>query len=159
MAETRVNVELLADRPEFVEPLAALRFREWGPEPGRERLADYVTVTAGEAGREGLPVTWVASARAALVGGVGLAARDLPQRRDRGPWIVGAVVAADHRRSGVGRLLLAQLERHAAHLAAARVYVATGGDAVAFYQACGWAVDERVPTGPDEHATVLSKAL
>ncbi|WP_181727369.1 GNAT family N-acetyltransferase [Streptomyces sp. PT12] len=157
MADAGVRVGLLADHPEFVEPLATLRFREWGPEPGRERLSDYVTVTAGEAGRHRLPVTFVASGDQGLLGGVGLADHDLAQRRDRGPWIVGTVVDPAFRRAGVGALLLTHLERHAVRLGAARIYVATGGDAVTFYQACGWEVDEIVPIGPGEHATVLSK--
>ncbi|WP_461036419.1 GNAT family N-acetyltransferase [Streptomyces mayteni] len=148
---------LLADHPEFVAPLAALRFREWGPEPGRERLADYVMVTAREAGRACLPVTFVASGDEGLIGGVGLADHDLAQCRDRGPWIVGTVVAPAFRRAGVGTLLLTGLERHAVNLGAAQIHVATGGEAIAFYQACGWEIDEVVPTGPGEHATVLSK--
>ncbi|WP_461036362.1 GNAT family N-acetyltransferase [Streptomyces mayteni] len=159
VADVGVRVGLLSDHPEFVEPLAALRFQEWGPEPGRERLSDYVTVTAREAGRHRLPVTFVASGDQGVLGGVGLADHDLAQRRDRGPWIVGTVVAPALRRAGVGALLLSHLERHVVKLGMARIYVATGGDAIAFYQACGWEVDEIVPTGPDENATVLSKGM
>jgi RimJ/RimL family protein N-acetyltransferase len=57
-----VRVALLADRPELVAGLAKPRWREWGPEPERPELADWVAVTRREAGRgPGLPVTFVAS--------------------------------------------------------------------------------------------------
>ncbi|GAB2580473.1 GNAT family N-acetyltransferase [Kribbella endophytica] len=159
MPDFKAHVALLADQSDFIEPLAALRFQEWGPEPGRERLTDWVAITAREAGRDSLPVTFVASHGDILLGGVGLASHDLRQRRDRGPWIVGTIVAPAYRRAGVGAVLLTHLEHHAAHLGAASVYVATGGEAIAFYQACGWEIDELVPTGGGEVATLLRKTL
>jgi GNAT superfamily N-acetyltransferase len=157
----RFTVDLLADRQDLIPPLGALCFEEWGPEPGRERVEDWIAVVAGEAGRDGLPVKWVAAdGGRRVLGSVGLAAHDLEQRRDRGPWIVGMLVDPAARRRGIGTALLARLEAHAVSLGADRVHVATGGaPAIRFYEACGWITDEIVRTPSGEDATVLVKTV
>ncbi|MDT0342777.1 GNAT family N-acetyltransferase [Streptomyces litchfieldiae] len=149
-----MHIELLADRPDLIPGLAALRWDEWGPEPARPRLDDWVAVTAAEAGRAALPVTWVASDDAGTVlGGMGLAPFDPPERRDVSPWIVGAVVRRGRRGEGIGRALFAELERWARAAGHRRLWVATGGPAVAFYQRCG------METESARGATVLTKVL
>lgn len=58
--------------------------------------------------------------------------------------------AAEHRRSGVGRAVLAHLTTHAASLGCTRVVLGTNiewADAMAFYKACGFAEMRRTPTG------------
>jgi hypothetical protein len=52
-----VTVQLLADVPELIEPVGRLRFAEWGDDGDVDR---WVSATRSEAGREELPVTWVA---------------------------------------------------------------------------------------------------
>jgi GNAT superfamily N-acetyltransferase len=155
------TVALLADRPELVRGLAELRWREWGPEPERPELADWVAVTEREAGRgPGLPVTFVAvDGTGSVLGGVGLAPFDPPGRREVSPWIVGTIVHPESRGRGIGQALMAALERWARATAIPRLWVATGGRAVAFYERCGMAVEgtARTPDGGD--ATVLVKSL
>jgi GNAT superfamily N-acetyltransferase len=149
-----MRIEPLAGRTDLVPGLAGLRWREWGPEPARPRLADWVAVTAAEAGRDTLPVTWVASDEAGTVlGGMGLAPSDPPERREATPWIVGAVVRPERRGTGVGRALFAELERWAAGAGFGRLWVATGGRAVDFYRRCGMGIETAAPV------TVLSKPL
>jgi GNAT superfamily N-acetyltransferase len=111
---TAVTIELLADHPDLIAPLADLRWREWADHPGRENLQFWVNVAASEAGRDALPVTFVAidqSGQAA--GGVGLAPFDLPERTDRGPWAVGTIVHADRRGHGIGTALMTHLRQWA----------------------------------------------
>ena len=60
MRDDRMSVHLLADHPRLIPAVGEMRWREWGNEPGREDLGWWVDVTAREAGRDALPVTWVA---------------------------------------------------------------------------------------------------
>jgi GNAT superfamily N-acetyltransferase len=145
-----VTVRLLGERPELVRALAELRWAQWSDHAGREDLDFWVARTAAETGRHGLPVTFVAEhPPGAVVGGVGLGAEDAPGLPDRAPWLLGMIVHPDRRGAGVGRALLAAAERHAAGLALAEVWVATGDDAAGFYRACGYRVTGRVdPTAP-----------
>ena len=109
------TIQLLADNARLIAAIGALRWREWGRAPEPERLGWWVEVTAREAGRDGLPITWVAiDEHGGALGAVGLGAFDLAERRDRSPWVLGMIVRPDRRGTGVGRLLLAQLEAWAA---------------------------------------------
>ena len=54
------SVELLADHPGLIPAVGQIRWREWGHAPEPESLDWWVDVTGREAGRVGLPVTWVA---------------------------------------------------------------------------------------------------
>ena len=58
--------------------------------------------------------------------------------------------AAVHRRQGVGRAVLDHLISHAAAIGCTRIVLGTNvewTDAIAFYQACGFAEMRRTPTG------------
>ena len=54
------------------------------------------------------------------------------------------VVRAENRRQEVGRQLLESLQDVAASLGHPRTWVATGDEAVGFYQRCGWAAVEHL---------------
>ena len=84
---------------------------------------------------------------------------DIEERRDRSPWVLGMVVDPSERRRGVGRLLLAALCGWAKGSDWPGVWVATGGAAVTFYEACGWEVSERFERSPDQTTVVLQKRL
>ena len=143
-----LRVESLADHPELVEQVGLLRWKEWAygaPDP-----APFIEVTAKEAGRSGqLPMTLVAiDAAGAAAGAVGLGRIDgelsAAERAGRAPWIVGMVVRAENRGRGVGRQLLESLQDAAASFGHPRTWVATGDEAVGFYQRCGWAAIEHL---------------
>src|SRR3954454_11158266 len=55
-----VTVSLLADFPASVSEVANMRWREWGHAPEPEDPAWWLDVSFREAGRDGLPVTFVA---------------------------------------------------------------------------------------------------
>jgi len=138
-----IRVESLADHSELFEQVGLLRWKEWAY--GAPDAAPFIEVTAREAGRGGqLPMTLVAiDVAGGAVGAVGLDRVDdelsVAERAGRAPWIVGMVVAAESRKLGTGRQLLENLQDLAASLGHARTWVATGDEAVGFYQRCGWA--------------------
>lgn len=153
-----ITIELLADRPHLIPAIRAMRWREWGRASDLEDRERFVAVTAREAGRDHLPVTWVAIDRSGeALGAVGIGAFDLEERRDRSPWVWGMIVRHDYRGRGIGRLLLARLETWARLHGYAAVWVATGGPAVAFYRRCGWEMSEVVEKVSGGTAVVLMK--
>jgi GNAT superfamily N-acetyltransferase len=153
-----VTIQLLADNEHLIEPIGDLRWREWGHAPEPEERDWWVAITAREAGRDRLPVTWVAiDERGGALGAVGLGLFDLEERRDRSPWVLGMIVQPHHRGMGVGSLLLATLEAWAHAHGYLQVWVATGGRAIDFYLKCGWEMTEKVERAEGDAAIVLTK--
>ncbi len=155
----RVTIELLADHVGLIPVVGQIRWREWGhpPEPGE--LSWWVDVTRREAGRERLPVTWVAlDKRGEALGAVGLAEYDIEERRDRSPWLIGMIVRADLRGRGIGRQLVARLEAWAGDHGFTQLWVATG-PAAGFYQKCGWESVETLARTAGETAVILTRRL
>lgn len=141
------SVALLADHPDLVSQVGEMRWREWGH--GETSLETWIDITARETGRDQLPVTLVAlNEPATALGAVALGTADdaltEEERQLREPWLLGLVVRRDRRHLGVGRRLVLALEELARDRGFSEVWVATGSDAVQFYQHCGWAVRERL---------------
>src|SRR3954466_14091633 len=154
-----VTVSLLADFPASVSAVADMRWREWGHAPEPEDPAWWLDVSSREAGRDGLPVTFVAhSAAEEVLGAVGLDHYDLDERRETSPWVTGMIVRRDHRGRGVGRTLMQHLERWAAEHDIAEAWVGTDL-ARGFYERCGWALQETFKSTAGQHMVVLRKRL
>lgn len=156
-----VTVQLLADNEQLIGAIGELRWREWGHVPERADLAWWIDVTAREAGRDRLPITWVAldERGGGALGAVGLGEFDIAERRDRSPWVLGMIVRPDRRGTGIGRLLMAQLEAWAGSHGHKQVWVATGGQASDFYRRCGWELSETIERATGEAVSVLTKRL
>ena len=154
-----VSVELLADHPYLIPVVGELRWREWGHPPEPEKLDWWVDITAREAGRDDLPVTWVAiDEDRQVVGAVGLGQFDIEERRDRSPWVLGMIVEAQYRGQGIGGELMKVLEAWASQHRYSQAWVASDG-AVGFYQKCGWELAEVINRSSGETMSVLSKSL
>ena len=155
-----ITVQLLADNEKLIAAIGELRWREWGRTPEPEVLDWWVSVTAREAGRDHLPMTWVAiDERGGAFGAVGLGEFDLEERRDRSPWVLGMIVRPDHRGMGIGSLLLAYLEAWARIRRYKQVWVANEGPAIGFYRKCGWELSETVERASGEAVAILTKLL
>ena len=81
------------------------------------------------------------------------------ERRDRSPWAIGVIARTDSRNLGIGALIMTELERWAAERGYVRLWVATGGRAVRFYERCGWEVHETIERTNDDAVTVLTKRI
>jgi GNAT superfamily N-acetyltransferase len=155
-----VSVELLADHLHLVSAIGEIRWSEWGHPPEPDRLDWWVDITAREAGRDKLPVTWAAiDYLGQAVGAVGLGAFDIEERRDRSPWVLGMIVAVHYRGRGIGRQLLGTLESWADQRRYSRIWVATSDHAVDFYQKCGWELAEIITRPSRERVSILTKPL
>jgi predicted N-acetyltransferase YhbS len=153
------TIHLLADHPELIGSVGLLRWKEWGHPPEPVDLSWWVSTTGREAGRDKMPITFVAvDAFGAAIGAVGLGEFDIAERRDRSPWVLGMIIRPESRGLGAGRLLLFHLEQFAARSGHFQLWVATG-TAVAFYQRCGWQEVERLQLASGHPATMLTKQL
>lgn len=159
------RIELLADHPDLIPAIGQLRYDEWGG-PSQLGLADWIAITAREAGRAALPITWVALAdNGAALGAAGLQpGPDIAGRPEFCPSVVGVIVAPGHRGRGIGRQLLAAIEQWAQEHGRGPLYVVTGGRAVGFYRQCGWElVEETTVIGPDtqveERVSILQRSV
>jgi GNAT superfamily N-acetyltransferase len=154
-----VAIDLLADHARLVPVVGQMRWREWGHPPEPEDPAWWVDATRREAGRERLPVTWVAlDAHGEALGAVGLAEYDIEERRDRSPWLIGMIVRRDLRGRGIGRRLAARLEAWAGEHGYRQLWVATS-PAPGFYQKCGWQPVETLARTAGETAVILTRRL
>ncbi len=154
-----LTIALLADHEPLIAAVGEMRWREWGHPPEPEDRAWWVATTRGEAGRDRIPVTWVAiDGRGEAVGAVGLGEFDIEERRDTSPWVMGMIVRADRRSRGIGALLLTTLESWAHAQGYQRAWVATGR-AADFYRKCGWQLTETLERESGEVLTVLTKVL
>ena len=158
--EHDVAIGLLGDHAQLTSEVGLMRWREWGRAPEPVDPAFWISVTQGEAGTEQLPMTWVAiGSTGHALGAVGLGLFDIEERRDRSPWLLGMVVDPNARRRGVGRRLLDTVCEWVELTDWTGVWVATGGDAVRFYEACGWRVTETLTRISAESTVVLHKAM
>jgi GNAT superfamily N-acetyltransferase len=155
------TIDLLADRPHLIDEVGTMRWKEWGQPPEPTDPQWWIDATRSEAGRDGLPVTYVAlNSDGELLGAIGLGAHDIAERQDRSPWILGLVVRTDRRGDGIGRRLLQQTEQHAAALGYPTIWVANEGQAAGFYSACGYSFIEVVRPGESGAITyVFSRSL
>jgi len=155
-----ISVDLLTNHPHLIPTIGEMRWREWGYAPEPDTLEQWVDITLHESGRDHLPVTWVAIDHLGqAVGAVGLDEFDPEERRDRSPWVVGTIVAVQQRGLGTGSQLMRALEAWAKDHSYTRLWVATGGLAVAFYQKCGWVLAETFNRSPQETVSILTKSL
>ncbi len=152
-----MRIRLLADEPGLIPEVARLRWAEWGNWPDSPDLAEWTDITTQEAGHDALPVTFVAADRAgAAAGAVALGEFEPPERQQVSPWIMGMIVRPELRGRGIGRLLLqALLAWAAAQHGYRQFWVATGDEAVGFYQACGWTLTDSFDR-PHEHVNILT---
>jgi len=155
-----ILIELLADNLHLVPAVGEIRWKEWGHPPEPERLEWWVDVTGREAGRNELPVTWVAiDDLGQAVGAVGIGEFDIEERRDRSPWVLGMIVMRERRGTGIGSQLMQSLEAWAHHHGYQQVWVATGGRAIDFYRKCGLEVVEVVNRPSGEIMSILTKSI
>ena len=100
-----VQIELLADRPEFIPTLAEWHFREWAYLRPGDSVANRIRLLYERSGRHELPITFVASSGAELLGSAMLIHHEMDTRPQYTPWLAGVFVAPAERQRGIGRAL------------------------------------------------------
>jgi predicted N-acetyltransferase YhbS len=136
-----VQIELLADRPEFIPLLAEWHFREWAYLRPGDSVVNRIRILHERSGRVELPVTFVASSGSELLGSAMLVHREMETHPHFTPWLAGVFVDPAHRRRGIGRALAEHVVCEAGARGYSTVYLFTP-NAQDFFSHFGWSIVE-----------------
>jgi GNAT superfamily N-acetyltransferase len=154
MMPPEITIEYLVDRPEFLEQLALLSWKEWQEvyQKRQQTLEDSLKNYRERMNTDRLPLTLVAvRARhgesltglgVKLVGMVSLKFHDMDTRPDLDPWLGGLLVLPEWRNRGVGTMLMHRATEEARRLNVPRLYLWTHS-AEGLYHKLRWQVVER----------------
>jgi GNAT superfamily N-acetyltransferase len=132
-----VRIGLLADHPELIETLARWHCDEWGRPDDPKSRAFWESALRREAGRDEIPIVFIALDGDALVGSVSLVEHNMNTHRELSPWLAGTFVHAPRRAEGIGTALVRHAVRRAVELGVRRLYLYTES-ARGFYDKLGW---------------------
>ncbi len=127
----------LRDRPDLLDAVAAAIWLTFWQRKG-SALSELQAGFRKHLAPGDLPFTLAAEIDGAFAGTVSLIACDEPERSDLAPWLAALWVAPEHRKSGLGAALVTEIERRAAALGIARLYLSALPRVQGFYEARGW---------------------
>lgn len=132
----------LRDRPDLLDAVAAAIWLTFWQRKGH-LLSDLQAGFRKHLAPGDLPFTLAAEIDGAFAGPVfagtvSLIACDEPERSDLAPWLAALWVAPEHRKSGLGAALVTEIERRAAALKIARLYLSARPAIAPFYEKRGW---------------------
>lgn len=133
----RMQIEYLADHPQFAPLLAAWHHAEWAslmPEWSREQAESELR---SHTARRQIPTTLVALDAGELLGSVSLVVSDLPGWEHLSPWLASAYVILERRGTGIGTALTRRAMLEARELGVPKLHLFTAGQK-AFYERLGW---------------------
>lgn len=140
----------LRDRRDLLDPVVHAVWAAFWQHKG-SRLADLQAGFRRHLAPGILPFTLAAEVDDVFAGTVSLITCDEPERSDLAPWLAALWVAPEHRRAGIGAALVTEIERRAAALHIARLYLSARPGIAPFYEKRGWqAIDRDI--GPDRLA-------
>ena len=131
-----------ASRPALAETTGQWRWAAFFARHGRSR--EEVLAAERDAARDAaspLPTVMVALSDGVPVGMAALAARDLDQRPDLGPWLAGVYVLPAFRQRGHATRLVGAVEDRARGAAIPCLWLYTRS-AESLYRRCGWRTAE-----------------
>ena len=149
-----VDIELLADRPEFIPQLAEWHYREWAYLRPGDSVSNRIRLLQERSGRSELPITFVALSGAELLGSAMLIHHEMETRPQFTPWLAGVFVGPARRGRGIGRALAEHVVREATARDYATVYLFTPS-AVPFFLHIGWSIVEHTRYR-DADVTIMS---
>lgn len=136
-----MHIEYLCDRPEFIEELAELNFKEWGEFRPGDTLEARTERMRKASGKGAIPSVVVAIEDGRLLGGALLIDSDMKARPALTPWLAGVYVKAEERGRGVASQLVNRIVEEAKTLGVQTLYLYTDA-AQSLYARLGWEVVE-----------------
>jgi GNAT superfamily N-acetyltransferase len=163
MNDAVAHVVPLAQRPKAAEDIARWHFKEWGPYLEGEGFEERLERTRSWSRTDAIPFTMVAVLDDVPVGTASVVDHDMPDPpaacAPLAPWLSGVFVVPEHRKEGLGPLVVGACEEQAAALGHRILYLFTApATAVKFYEPMGWQELLRTPYRGEE-VVVMSKAL
>lgn len=155
-----MNIEYLADRPEFLDEIADAVFEEW-----RDLCAvngvdlDRIKAILTERGvREGIPVAFVVLDGDEFVATGSIKASEPATKEGVSPWLDMMYVKDSRRGTGAGRLLLRFMEQKALVMGFGTLYLSTD-EAEGFYVRNGWTVIEYQTAADGKTVAFMAKNI
>lgn len=142
------DIASLCDHPEWVAEVARAHVAAFGA-----LLPDWTVEQAEaelrqQAGRDALPLTWLATRAGQWLGSVSLLQNDHDDIRQYSPWLASLYVKPEARAGGVGRALVWHCVREAGRLRIARLHLYCTDAVAPFYASLGWQPHDRLLLGP-----------
>lgn len=138
-----MHIDYLCDRPEFIEELAELNFKEWGYFRPGDTLEARTERMRKACGKGAIPSVVVAIEDGRLLGGALLIDSDMKERPELTPWLAGVYVKAEERGRGVASQLVNRIVEEAKALGVQTLYLYTDA-AQSLYARLGWEVVEEL---------------
>jgi GNAT superfamily N-acetyltransferase len=143
MNQALFEIAPLREHPQHIPELARWHHQQWASLNPGETLASRQANLEQHAGNKDLPLTWVATRGAVLLGSASLVENDMEIRPDYRPWLASVFVLPQHRNHGIGTLLVEHITSEARKLGHPRLFLFTP-DQQAFYRRLGWTLSETV---------------
>lgn len=151
-----LKIHDLRDRPDLLDAVAEAVWAAFWQHKGSQ-LAELQNGFRKHLAPGALPFTLAAELRGAFAGTVSLIACDEPARSDLAPWLAALWVAPAFRDSGIGTVLVREIEQRATALQIARLYLSARAEIAPFYERRGWlAIDREI--GP-ARLVILERVL
>jgi GNAT superfamily N-acetyltransferase len=141
-----VAIDDLRERSGFADAVADRVWRAFWKDKGHP-LCLLVGLVQESFGPGPIPTTFVAHAGDAFLGTIGLVACDESTRPQYTPWVAALWVEPEHRRRGIGALLVDKAVEFAFGTGAKRVHLLSGPHRRLYYEGLGWSVLERMEDG------------
>jgi predicted N-acetyltransferase YhbS len=132
----------LRQQPQHLKTVAEWIHRQWWSNTNtpvqsiEQWLADHL-------GEEEFPTSFIAVSDGVLAGSVSLHETEAEDRPAYWPYLGALFVKPDHRRRGLGEMLVRAVEAHASHLGHPALYLNAADAVTDFYRALGWEIVER----------------
>lgn len=134
-----MQISSLKDKPHHLPPLAQWHHAEWSYlNPARtldERIEEMREDLEGNA----IPTTFVAEDNGELLGSACILADDMSSHPELSPWLASVYVAEQHRKKGIGSVLVKRVMQHAQGNGVKRLYLYTP-DQAGLYAKLGWRI-------------------
>jgi len=157
MNAPEVQLEYLADRPEFIPTVAGWHRREWAHFRPDDSIETWIGKLKDVCGHRGVPTVLVAVREGELAGSAMLLKESMQTRKELSPWLAGVIVAPQFRRRGIGGLLVDRIVHEARMLGFGRLYLWTPS-VEQFYANRGWTTMERT-TYREVDVAVMSRPI
>jgi predicted N-acetyltransferase YhbS len=150
-----LRIEQLANRPEFLQVVAAWIYDEWWQYVEDTSLAKLTDLLRPHLVSDQIPFSLVASLHTLPVGTASLVAHDVgtEQWPQLSPWLAAVYVVPEYRRGGIGAALVNAVTAQAGAMGTVVLYLLTT-EREDFYSRLGWEVFDRTELG-----TVMSRSL
>ncbi len=155
-----MNVEYLANHPEFLNEIAEAVFAEWRElcDVNGVDLDRVTAVLAERAVTQGIPVAFVVRDDNEWIATGSIKAAEPATKEGVSPWLDMMYVKNHRRGSGTGGLLLRFMEQQAAAMGYTTLYLSTD-EAEGFYARHGWAVIEYQTAADGKTVAFMAKDI